>query len=243
VRRRLVVVGASLVAAAAQVGPAASWLLPARLALWPRLSGIGRGSHLALTFDDGPDPVSTPLFLAELSRLGWTATFFVLGEHARAHPGLVREMAAAGHELAVHGERHHYLLSSSPHSALAELRRAKDTVEDLAGRDVRWFRPPYGVLSGSALVASRLIRLRPVLWSAWGRDWTATATPNSVLHDLGEGVLSGGTALLHDSDRYGAPGAWRATLGALSLLAEEAAMRHIEVGPLADHGLAYGLGG
>lgn len=236
-RRRSIVIGSALAATAAQVGPAVSWLLPVRLALWPHLAGIGRGAHLALTFDDGPDPVSTPLFLAELDRLGWTATFFLLGEQAREHPGLVREMAAAGHELAVHGDRHRYLLASPPNTVFGEVRRAKDTVEDLGGRTVRWFRPPYGVLSGSAALAARLAGLRPVLWSAWGRDWTATSTPRSVLDELGQGVLSGGTALLHDCDRHGAPGAWRSALGALPLLAEEASMRHIEVGSLADHWL------
>lgn len=221
----------------AQVAPAASWLLPVRLAGWPQLAGIGRAGHLALTFDDGPDAASTPLFAAELARLGWTATFFLVAEAARAHPGVARELADAGHELAVHGERHRHLFTSAPWSAAVSLRRARETVEDLAGVGVRWYRPPFGVLTASALIAARAAGLQPILWSAWGRDWVPTATPASVLAELGRGVLSGGTALLHDTDREARPGSWRAALGVLPLLAEETEMRHIEVGPLADHGL------
>lgn len=227
-------------AAALQIAPAASWLLPVRLALWPGLAGIGRSGHLALTFDDGPDPASTPLFAAELARLGWTATFFLVGEQARRHPGVARELAAAGHELGVHGQRHRYPFRTPPNVAARALRQARETIEDLAAAPVRFYRPPFGVLTTSALLAARVTGLRPVLWSAWGRDWTASATAQSVLAELGRGVLSGGTALLHDTDRQAAPGAWRAALSALPLLAEETAMRHIEVGSLAEHGLTAG---
>jgi peptidoglycan/xylan/chitin deacetylase (PgdA/CDA1 family) len=222
-------------AVSAQVGPAVTWLEPVRLAGWPRLSGLGRRNHLALTFDDGPSPTSTPLFLGELDRQGWTATFFVVGEQVLRDPGLVREVIAAGHEVGVHGMRHRRALGRDPASVLVDLRRARDVVGDLTGATPRWYRPPYGVLTGPAWAAARWLGLRPVLWSAWGRDWTVSATPQSVVQSLWRGVLPGGTALLHDTDAYGAPGAWRAGLGALPLLAEELAMRHVRVGPLADH--------
>lgn len=235
--RHLAAVGGLL--ATAHIGPAVTWLAGPRLALWPRLAGIGRGGHLALTFDDGPDPVSTPLFLAELADLGWTATFFVLGEQVRRAPGLLAEVAAAGHEIAVHGDAHRYLIARSPAAVFDDLHRAVDAIGSQLDAPPRWFRPAYGVLSGPALLAARRLGLRPVLWSAWGRDWTAAATATSVLAELDRGVLSGGTALLHDSDIDAAPGSWRAALGALPLLAEEASMRHITIGPLADHGLDH----
>src|SRR5947207_14914483 len=68
----------------------------------PGLAGIGRHDRVALTFDDGPDPASTPQFIEELDRLGWHATFFLLGEMVRRTPSLVGELVAAGHEVAVH---------------------------------------------------------------------------------------------------------------------------------------------
>lgn len=229
--------GAAGAAAAVQVAPAASWLAGVRLRLGPGLAGIGTPGRLALTFDDGPHPLGTPAMLTALDRLGWTATFFVLGEQARRHPGLVREVAAAGHELGVHGDVHRYPLARGPRAALADLRRAAGAVGETTGAAPRWWRPPYGVLSGSALWAARRQRLRPVLWSAWGRDWEPGARPASVVATLASGRLDGGTALLHDSDVTSAAGSWRTTAAALPILAERVAVAGLRVGPLGGHGL------
>jgi peptidoglycan-N-acetylglucosamine deacetylase len=90
------------------------------------------------------------------------------------------------------------------------------------------------VLTGAAVAGAARLGLRPVLWTAWGRDWLAEATPASILDDLGAGRVDGGTLLLHD---YAASGAWRATLAALPRLAELLDRRGLTAGPLADHGL------
>src|SRR5262249_33288316 len=105
-RRTAAVVGPLAAAAAAHIGPAATWLPGLRRVCFPRLAGTGRPDHVALTFDDGPDPESTPRFLDALDDLGVHATFFVLGESVVRHPGLARETVRRGHELAVHGWRH-----------------------------------------------------------------------------------------------------------------------------------------
>ncbi len=232
---RAVAAAALIAAVSAQVGPAATWIEPARRRLAPRLSGLGAPGQLALSFDDGPHPQATPLVLAELDRLGWRATFFVLGTQARRYPHLVRSAAHAGHEIAVHGDEHRYLIARPPRAVRADIESALDAVTAAAGRRPVWFRPPYGVLSGPALLACRRLGLRPVLWSAWGRDWERAATPDSVLAELRRGRLDGGTVLLHDSDVTSAPGAWRAALGALPGLAAEVARRQLTIGPLGGH--------
>ncbi|MET0421165.1 MAG: polysaccharide deacetylase family protein, partial [Acidimicrobiia bacterium] len=86
--------------------PALGGVSPIGVRLTPRLVGIGRRGHVALTFDDGPDPASTPAILGVLDELGWSATFFMLGEMVRRAPGLARDVADAGHEIAVHGDVH-----------------------------------------------------------------------------------------------------------------------------------------
>ena len=100
--------GAAMAGAAAAVhlAPGLPAVAPISDRLAPSLMGRGNPSRVALTFDDGPDPWSTPYFLTMLDDLGWRATFFVLGTMARQSPTLVAEMAAAGHELAVHGDEH-----------------------------------------------------------------------------------------------------------------------------------------
>ena len=228
--------GAAL--AAGHAAPALTAVAPLRRRTLPGLTGTGRADHVALTFDAGPDPASTPAFLEALDRLGWRATFFMLGEMADRHRAVAREVADAGHEIALHGYRHVSHLRRPPARVADDLRRGFDAVAEASGRQPRWFRPPYGYLSGGSCLAARRLGLRTILWSTWGRDWTAKATPASVTGEVARALGPGGTVLLHDSDCTSAPGAWRSALGALPRLAELFADHDLTVGPLRDHGLA-----
>jgi peptidoglycan/xylan/chitin deacetylase (PgdA/CDA1 family) len=198
---------------------------------------VGRPGHVALTFDDGPDPGSTPRFLDALDDLGVRATFFVLGESVVRYPALVRETGARGHELAVHGWSHDRPWLPSPARDAADLHRAARVVYDASGIRPRWYRPPYGILTSGRRFAARRAGLRPVLWTAWGRDWTAGATPASVRATIGAGLSGGGTLLLHDSDHSSAAGSWRSALGALPGIVDDCRAAGLSVGPLAEHGL------
>jgi peptidoglycan/xylan/chitin deacetylase (PgdA/CDA1 family) len=230
--------GAGVTAAAVYASPSIARLLPPRWRVTPRLSGIGRPDHVALTFDDGPDPKSTPAVMDALAGLGWSATFFCLGPMVAAAPGLAAELAATGHELAVHGWSHDGAVRRPPVALVDDARRCRDVVAEATGNRPQWYRPPFGELSVGSVIAARSLDLRLVLWSAWGRDWRAEATPGSVVADVARGVVPGGTVLLHDSDCTSAESSWRITVAALPLLAELFADHGLEVGPLRDHGLA-----
>lgn len=233
-----VIVGAVAVPLALHGLPALSNVDVVRRRMLPALAGVGWPGHVALTFDDGPDPASTPAFLDALGGLGWRATFFMLGEMVRRAPGLAAEVAAAGHEIAVHGDRHRSQLLRSPRRLADDLSRAVDTVASATGCTPRHFRPPYGTLAGGGVLAARRQRLRTVLWTTWGRDWRAEATPQTVVADVERHLAPGATVLLHDSDCTSAPQAWRSALGALDPLAELFSSRGLAVGPLAEHGLS-----
>lgn len=207
----------------------------ARCRLLPGLSGVGRPDHVALTFDDGPDPLSTPLVLDALDALGWKATFFCLGSQARRAPEVVTELVARGHEIGVHGDVHKSHLRRPVPSVVRDVAAARALLEDLTGRPVDWFRPPYGGVSLASLAAARSNRLRMVLWTTWGLDWQADATGATVAGNVARTFFPGATVLLHDSDVTSTPDSWKATIDSLPLLADEWQARRLAVGPLRDH--------
>src|SRR5579859_3869754 len=119
--------------AVAHAGPGVTGLGPVRRRLFPRLSGLGRPDHVAVTFDDGPDPAWTPAFLEVLATWQVHATFFMLGSMASRAPGLAAEVAAAGHEVAVNGWAHRYTVLRGPRAVADDLTRATDVVTEAAG--------------------------------------------------------------------------------------------------------------
>ena len=191
---------------------------------------------MALTFDDGPDPAATPLFLDLLRERGVRATFFLLGTQVSKSPRLAADIADAGHEIGVHGWRHRYLPLRGPMATYDDLASAKEIITAASGVTPWLYRPPYGVLSTAGLVAARRLDLTPVLWSTWGKEWTPGSTPASVHATLSGGLAGGSTVLLHDSDCTSPPGSWRSALGALPLLLDECERRGLRVGPLGEHG-------
>jgi peptidoglycan-N-acetylglucosamine deacetylase len=219
----------------AYAAPTLSSVGPIRNRLMPGLAGRGAADHIALTFDDGPDPASTPQFLRLLDERGVKATFFLLGRMLAAAPELGRELVAAGHEVALHGWEHRCLIVRGPRATRDDLTRGRDLIADVTGTTPHFYRPPYGVLTTAAATTAKRLGMRTILWTAWGEDWTARATPSSVTRTVLRDLDGGGTILLHDSDCTSKPLAWRSTLGALPHLLDTIAERGQRVGPLREH--------
>ncbi|MGH9600428.1 MAG: polysaccharide deacetylase family protein, partial [Terracidiphilus sp.] len=163
--------------AAAAVGLAAGGF--AYASLWPGSRIFGRAltapeqpGELALTFDDGPNPRWTPRLLDVLAEHGVRATFFMLGGFAAAEPELVRQVAAAGHLVGNHSWSHPNLARSSSARIRQELLRANETLEQILGAPVRYFRPPFGARRPAVFRIARELGLQPVLWNAMTTDWS-----------------------------------------------------------------------
>ncbi|MDQ6782183.1 MAG: polysaccharide deacetylase family protein [Actinomycetota bacterium] len=215
-------------AAAAGLGAAAQWVpsvvslgqwsplraLPGRTCRWR-----GTGNRVALTFDDGPSPAATPAVLDALDRLDLRATFFCLGTHAARWPGLVDEIVQRGHAVGTHGHSHGHHLGRSPRWVLRDLDDALVTMAGLGVRP-RWYRPPYGQVSGATMAAARFRRVELVLWSAWGREWTAPPA-TTVARRVTAALAPGAIVLLHDSDACSTVGTSSKALAALWPIAEE----------------------
>ena len=229
--------------AAAPLAATAAWASPAmtrsrllRTVGFPRLAGRGDRGHVALTFDDGPHPKGTPAVLEALARLDVTATFFFLSAQVRRFPEVAAAVRDAGHELAVHGDLHRNHLFRSPAAVRRDIRSAVEIIGAVGGEPPRWFRPPYGVLTTSSLSGAHDVGLTPVLWTAWGRDWTSGISARRVADTVARQLRPGGTILLHDSDVTAeASGTWRGTVGALDLIASEVDALGCRLGTLGRH--------
>ncbi|MFI6564504.1 polysaccharide deacetylase family protein [Streptomyces sp. NPDC050534] len=232
---RTAAVALPALAAAVHAAPVISTFGPLRNRAMPRLAGQGRPDHIALTFDDGPDHLSTPHFVDLLAARGIRATFFLLGSMLVRSPGPAQETAAAGHEIGVHGWHHRPLLLRGPRATYDDLARARDAVADATGKQPTLFRPPYGVMTTAAHLACRRLGLTPVLWTCWGEDWRRRATPGSVQDTVLRDLRGGGTILLHDSDCTSAPGSWRTTLRALPRILDTCETQGWRIGPLREH--------
>ncbi len=187
----------------------------------PRRAGAGTRS-LSTTAPIRGEPRRCSKILAAA---GACATFFLVGEQVRRSPGLAREILAAGHQVGLHCDRHRNLLRLAPWQARADIARARDTIEGATGRAIELYRPPYGALSAPALCIARAHGWRTLLWSQWGKDWQAKATPESIAARVTGGAAEGSVLLLHDADDYSAPGSWRRTVAALPRVLDTLAER------------------
>ncbi len=216
--------------------PALNSIPQLRRSLWPQFLGTGSATTVALTFDDGPDPKSTPLILDKLDQLGVKATFFCLGEMVERYPYVLQDVHDRGHDIALHGNWHRNHLFRSAKSIRYDMERGFDTIRSTVSSEPVYFRPPYGVITRPTLSTAASLGLRTVLWGTWGRDWRSAATPASVLKDLKSNLEAGSTILLHDSDCTSAPGSFKSTLGALEPLHSLVGMNGWRMVPLSEHG-------
>lgn len=153
--------------------------------------------HVVVTYDDGPDPVATPLVLEKLAQHGATATFFVLMTRARRYPEMIREILAAGHEIGLHGVDHTRLTTLPVREVHRRTRDGKSELENLTGRPVRWFRAPYGALLPAHWTAVRRTGLMPVAWGPTPSDWVELPEEELAAEAM-RGCAAGEILLAHD---------------------------------------------
>jgi len=163
-------------------------------AMWPGSRIFGQSliapkkpGELALTFDDGPNPAWTPRLLEALAKHEVKATFFMLGSRAEAEVALVRRVAAEGHLIGNHSWSHLNLAVTGAERVREELRRTSETLEQITGAPVKFFRPPFGARRPAVLRIARELGLTPVLWNAMTSDWSEPSA-DAIVQRLTEKV-------------------------------------------------------
>jgi peptidoglycan/xylan/chitin deacetylase (PgdA/CDA1 family) len=164
-----------------------------------------RGARgVALTFDDGPDPLWTPRVLDVLAEHRAVATFFVIGRKAEAHPDLVRDILRAGHSVGLHSYNHDRLFAlRSERRVREDLERAIAVLEGIAGRRPVLFRPPIGHTNPVIARVADGLDLSVVGWSIGARDGVAGVRPADVVARVRRDLRDGAIVLLHDSPERG----------------------------------------
>jgi len=176
--------------------------------LWPQSgmygTALARGkpgqARVALTFDDGPHPVTTRAVLALLRHYEVRATFFVLGHKVEAHPDVVREIHEAGHTLGIHGFEHAHLfcLHSSGY-ARAQIERTQQAIARACGVTATLFRPPIGFASHRTFRGAELAAVEVIAWSVRSLDGLAKAEPGRVAERVIAHLRDGAIVLMHDA--------------------------------------------
>lgn len=193
-----------------------------------RAPAAARPKLVALTFDDGPYPVVTPLLLQTLRDLRVPATFFLIGRDAEQFPDLARAIAADGHEIADHTLTHPDLDRLSDAAVLAELRDGAASLERIAPdpAERRLFRPPHGRFTVGTLRAAQSAGFDTILWSDDPGDWRAV-TADALRDHLLAHAVAPEIVLLHSGrqatvaalpevvDRFRRAGFTFVTVGAL----------------------------
>jgi len=187
-------------------------------------AGVLSGA-IALTFDDGPDPVWTPRVLAALGRVGAEATFFVMAPEAMSHPHLVRGIRTAGHAVEFHCTRHLRHTECTEDQIEADTGAGLRCLASLGVTPTRW-RPPWGIQAPFTGQIAKRHRLSITGWTADSHDWTG-ADAESMLARIEPDLAHGGEILMHDGI---GPGALREDCAETVRLVEAISRHAIEHG-------------
>ena len=169
-----------------------------RLANSVQQGKVERKKLIALTFDDGPYPMFTPLLLDELKQMNVRATFFLIGRDAEQWPAITKRIEAEGNEVADHTYSHPNLDQETADQVKDELIRGREVLwnltHDPSVRDL--MRPPHGRYTLATLHTTTELGYQVVLWTDDSGDWR-TLTPQQIERDMLQRATSPDIVLLH----------------------------------------------
>lgn len=159
-------------------------------------NGSGRKKLVALTFDDGPGPLTKQL-LSTLNRLDAPSTFFVQGGLIASHPEVVKAAVRHGHEIGIHTWNHPDLTGVYGDELRHQIYDTRDEIRRYAGVDPGLIRPPYGAIDDRVIRDLAPGRFVQVLWDVDTNDWRGL-TPRQIVDHVLANATAGSIVLMHD---------------------------------------------
>ena len=153
--------------------------------------------YVVLTFDDGPDPVYTPLILDVLAKYDAKATFFEVGRNVTKHPALTKRIHAAGHSVQNHTWTHADLRPLSAAAFRQQIAATDQAIRAQTGGTPACLRPPYGGVNSTVTQRAKALKKGLVVWDIDSRDWTKPGT-TAIAKRVLAGVKNGSVILMHD---------------------------------------------
>jgi peptidoglycan/xylan/chitin deacetylase (PgdA/CDA1 family) len=173
------------------------------------------GPYIAMTFDDGPSPETTPRLLDILKQRNIKATFFMIGQNAERNPTIVKRILAEGHEIGNHSWTHPQLSKLSDDRVTEEINKTQNAIKDASGYTPILMRPPYGAITARQKEwIEKQFGLSVIIWSVDPFDWKRPGA--SVIEQrILAGARPGAIVLSHDIHKQTVD-AMPATLDALA---------------------------
>lgn len=163
-------------------------------------SGNRSKKQIALTFDDGPDPRSTPQLLDLLREEKIPAAFFCIGKHVEKNPELTARIVREGHLLENHSYAHsNFINFYLPKGLRAELTQAQAVMEKAGGCAPKFYRPPVGLSNPGTFRVAHALGLQVIGWNIRSLD-TVIAEPEKIVARIRRGLKPGAIILLHDGN-------------------------------------------
>ncbi|HEY9784117.1 MAG TPA: polysaccharide deacetylase family protein [Candidatus Obscuribacterales bacterium] len=154
---------------------------------------------LFLTFDDGPNPKTTPYLLEMFEEENIKATFFLVGREVERHSQLVREISDAGHVIGNHSQTHLFIPALSVRKLESEIQRPNHMIEEITGRAPTLFRPPFGIIDKRGADCLKERGMTPVYWGPVPEDWQKIGACR-VVHRVMRQLTPGALIVLHELD-------------------------------------------
>lgn len=157
-----------------------------------------REKTAAITFDCAWGDSDIPQILDTLKKENVYATFFIVGQWAEKYPNTVKMIADAGHDVANHGYSHLRMGALDPGKISSEITLCSQKLEQISGKKVDLFRPPYGDYSNNVVATARKLNHHTIQWNVDSLDWKPGISQQEILNRVMNKIKPGAIILFHN---------------------------------------------